>query len=138
MPGIPAGHGHTCALTTTGGVRCWGYNDLGQLGDGTRTNRTSPPESDVVSGVGAIAAGYAHTRALMTTGGVRCWGQDRTSPPESDVLSGVQAIAVGHGHTCALMTTGGVRCWGYDRYGQLGNGCASYCGMPRTVPGICR
>jgi alpha-tubulin suppressor-like RCC1 family protein len=58
----------------SGGVRCWGENIQGQLGDGTTTNRSIPPTSDVLSGVAAIAAGNAHTCALMTTGGIRCWG----------------------------------------------------------------
>jgi alpha-tubulin suppressor-like RCC1 family protein len=73
---ITAGELHTCALTSTGGVRCWGYNTYGQLGDSTTTNCSSPPTSDVLTGVQAITAGYEHTCALMTTGGVRCWGQN--------------------------------------------------------------
>jgi alpha-tubulin suppressor-like RCC1 family protein len=71
---VAVGTRHTCALMTTSGVRCWGSNEYGQLGDGTLTSRRTPPTIDVLSGVQAIAAGDYHTCALMTTGGVRCWG----------------------------------------------------------------
>jgi len=59
---------------SNGGVRCWGLNDNGQLGDGTTTSRSTPPTSDMLTGVQAITADYAHTCALMGTGGVHCWG----------------------------------------------------------------
>jgi alpha-tubulin suppressor-like RCC1 family protein len=76
---IATGCSHTCALMTTGGVRCWGYNGYGQLGDGTTADfSTTPPTSDILSGVQAITAGHWNTCALMTTGGVRCWGDNRT------------------------------------------------------------
>ena len=39
---VSTGGGHTCALTTEGGLKCWGDNYWGQAGDGTRTNRTTP------------------------------------------------------------------------------------------------
>ena len=44
-----------------------------QLGDGTNTNRNTPP-ADVLTSVAAIAAGNDHTCALTTAGGMRCWG----------------------------------------------------------------
>ena len=63
-----------CALFSGGGVRCWGANGAGQLGDGGGANRGSPPVVDALAGVTAVAAGAAHTCALSSDGGVRCWG----------------------------------------------------------------
>jgi len=42
--GVSTGPGlaHTCGITTENRIYCWGYNILGQLGDGTLTNRSTP------------------------------------------------------------------------------------------------
>ncbi|MES1204693.1 MAG: chromosome condensation regulator RCC1 [Pseudomonadota bacterium] len=131
---ISAGAHHTCVLTAEGGVRCWGLGRDGQLGDGARADRASPPAVDVFTGAAAVGAGAAHTCLLTAEGGVRCWGLNgdgqlgdgtltaRTAPGDEDVLTGVKAIAVGAAHTCALLATGGVRCWGRNHAGQLGDG----------------
>jgi alpha-tubulin suppressor-like RCC1 family protein len=74
---IAAGDSHTCVLTTGGGVKCWGYNVSGALGDGTTTFRVTAV--DVIglgSGVAEIAVGYFHTCVLTTGGGVKCWGSN--------------------------------------------------------------
>jgi len=98
---IATGDNHTCTLMKTGGVRCWGGNANGQLGDGTALDRSIPPASDVLGGVQAIATGGNHTCALTKTGGVRCWGHnddgqlgdgstnDRLAPTSTDMLGGV-------------------------------------------------
>lgn len=131
---IAVGVSHVCALMETGGVRCWGDNQYGQLGDGSTTNRSTMPAHDVLGDVQAIAAGGYHTCALMKSGGIRCWGQNdrgqlgdgtttnRLVPPATDLLADVQAIAMNTYETCVVMKNGGVLCWGDNEYGQLGDG----------------
>ena len=72
---LTAGGIHTCAVTGAGGVKCWGYNVYGRLGDGTATMSTVPVDvSGLASRVSAVSGGLAHTCAITIDGGVSCWG----------------------------------------------------------------
>jgi len=147
---VTAGRYHSCALTSIGGVKCWGYNSYGELGDGTTTNRdTAGAVSGLTGPATAVSAGSYHTCALSTAGGVKCWGAnsggqlgdgttgDRSTPVDVvGLTTGVTMIAVGASHTCALTTTGGVRCWGFNSNGQVGDGTTSSRSAPVTVPGL--
>ena len=73
---IAAGYVHTCALTNVGSVKCWGWGEHGQLGDGTTTFSHATPVdvNGLTGGVLTIAAGDVYTCVAMSTGGVKCWG----------------------------------------------------------------
>ena len=151
---IAVGTWHSCAVTNAGGVKCWGSNHSGQLGDGTTTDSTTPVD---VVGLGApaiaVSAGKGHTCALVTGGGVKCWGWnqsgqlgDGTGGSTGDFSAipvgvvglegGVVAIAAGSVHTCALTTAGNVKCWGWNAHGQLGDGTTFDSTTPVDVVGL--
>ncbi|MBO9662541.1 hypothetical protein [Dokdonella sp.] len=147
---VGAGFVHSCALTTVGGVKCWGNNDQGQLGDGTTTNRATP--TDVLtleSGIAAIATSASYSCALTDRGGAKCWGDNSdgqlgdgstvshtVARDVSGLTTGIVALAAGASHSCALTTSGGVKCWGNNGSGQLGNGGTTDSPVPVDVGGL--
>ena len=148
---IAAGDDHTCAVTTQGAVKCWGYNNFGQLGDGTYETRNTPVDvSRLTGGTTAVAAGAAHTCAWTVRGEVMCWGNnelgqlgDGSEAPSRatpDVVSGltegIAALTAKGAHTCILTETGGIQCWGQNKYGQLGDGTAQNQFSPVKVTGL--
>ncbi|MFT3914562.1 MAG: hypothetical protein QM704_10725 [Anaeromyxobacteraceae bacterium] len=141
---VSAGFAHACALTSGGGVKCWGSNDHGQLGDGTTTDRSRPVDVVLPAPATAVGVGFFHTCAAAG-GKVYCWGDNATGslgdgshvPSPSPVLvpgvTGTVELGAGggrtggttvfdYGHSCARDAQGAIRCWGGNESGQLGNG----------------
>lgn len=148
---LSAGYRHTCAIDAGAGVRCWGDNTHGQLGDGSRTNRALPVRvKHLESGVVAVtASSYRQTCALRANGEVLCWGDaipgeggyaQATVPSRVPGLgpgSGVTAITNGDAHGCALKSNGALLCWGWNEYGQVGIGTsAEKMELPSQVVGF--
>ena len=146
---VAVGQNHTCALTTTDEIRCWGDNFAGQLGapspscglrDCSRVPIAVQCPSGEVCKFRALAAGGDHTCAVDTNGKAWCWGEDgslatgdsslgalpnhtqRRIPAFTDlgVPADFVAIDTDFSHTCAVSAAQDVFCWGDNSFGQIG------------------
>jgi alpha-tubulin suppressor-like RCC1 family protein len=131
-------------------VHCWGNNDEGQLGSGTRAPAPGPVRVRRITAARSVAAGVAHTCAALADGTVACWGNDgygqrggttfglRTAEPVrvAGIVSAT-SVTAGRNHTCALLAGGAVVCWGSNLQGQLGNRTGAVSpSVPVVVEGI--
>jgi cysteine-rich repeat protein len=91
---IGAGQNHTCAILDDGHVKCWGYNNNGQLALGSAVGYGDAP--------GEMGDNLPFVKL----------GIDKTA----------QAISIENAYSCALLNGGNVKCWGFNAYGQLGQG----------------
>lgn len=147
----------SCALLTTGKVRCWGDNEYGQLGLGNTDiigdNELPDIASDAEIGTDAvdISCGGLHCCALFDNGKVRCWGDNKYGSlgngntdnigddemPNTidfvDIGDGITSVSAGGKHTCVQFESGDVRCWGDNSSGQLGYGNTTVIGDDETA-----
>jgi alpha-tubulin suppressor-like RCC1 family protein len=140
---VATGEEFSCAVKQNGSAACWGANNVGQLGDGSITDKTIATDVFGLNSVRSIAANYAHACALKQDGTVACWGWNgngqlgdgtttyKTVATTVSGLVNVEAITTGVFHTCALKQDSSVACWGANTAGQLGDGTKF---MTRTLP----
>lgn len=137
---LAAGTDHACAVHSGNAASCWGVNEGGQLGDGTRRARSTPGAvawTARPTAVTEIAAGDFHSCATGVAGGgalsAWCWGSNlagelgngMTSPSLSPVtVLGTMmpsGLAASSRHTCATSTDMlHLQCWGSNPYGEAG------------------
>jgi len=126
---LSVGWVHSCALTTSGSVKCWGRNGTSQLGTGTAESHLTVPTA--VSGEGTysqVAVGSLHTCAILTTGKLQCWGgwiangqgANAAVPTDVGTETDYTFVSAGDGFTCAIRSGGALYCWGYGDSGKLG------------------
>jgi len=144
---VDAGARHSCALNVAGAAFCWGFNDSGRVGDGTRTDRLVP--TPVAAGLrfATVSAGFYHTCGVTTSGAAYCWGGNiggalgdgtpTTRLVPTPVAGGLTfaALSAGSYHTCGLTTSGAAYCWGGNIGGALGDGTTSDRLVPTAVVG---
>lgn len=149
---VAVGYAHSCALLEDGKVQCWGQNNYGELGDGTKKESELPVSVVGLSRVSMISAGgYKTCAVLKSSGEVRCWGNNhsgqlgngsKTSPQVSTTplevigLDDVERIDVGTVATCAVRKGGKAYCWGDNRERTLGNGESADSAVPTLVTNI--
>jgi|GEM_PF-622059 len=131
LSNIGLGSFHSCAITSSGSLQCWGRNNYGQLGDASNTIRTSPVTVTGGDTWTQVAAGNDHTCGLTSSGAVKCWGYNNDgqlgdgsttsrSSPVTAVASGAVSISTGQDFSCATLSPRGIKCWGRNVSGQLG------------------
>ena len=129
---LAGGETHTLILKPDGTVWSMGLNNVGQLGDSTNTQRSTPVQVSGLSDIVAIAAGGYHSMAITSTGNLYLWGYNSsgqlgtgntttTNYPVQSSLTNVVAIAAGRDHSLALQSDGDIYSFGLNT-----NGCLIY------------
>jgi hypothetical protein len=130
--GIAAGGDNSCTALLSGGVRCWGDNSAGQLGNGTLAGSNLPVTVSGITTAVGVSTGEAHTCARRSDGRLLCWGAngagqlgDGNTGNSALPLNVIQTIfatsvVAGGNHTCALRADSAALCWGSNGLSQLG------------------
>lgn len=148
---LAGGSALTCGHDTTGIVWCWGFNNAGQLGDGTTTTR------HIAAPVLATAGGASFTGGEDIISGDNfactkkgsaywCWGNDgdtqfgdgsnATNHPNPVKLATTSAIGLGNYHACWINADTSISCAGANYHGQMGNGSGNdFLGVDQQTPG---
>ena len=140
---------HTCgvSLGLAGSVYCWGRNSVGQIGDGTTTDRSSPVPISGGQSFATVGVGTSHSCGRSSTGAAICWGWNFSGqigvPWDSLGMSSQPVmvsggftfvnVQVGDSHTCGIADDARVHCWGTNAFGRLGIGAPSF-GSHLPVP----
>jgi cysteine-rich repeat protein len=138
---IWAGLSTACAQVGTLGVKCWGRNQYGGLGNGNTENRgldladLGDELEFTLTGTVTEMALFDQTACAIKEGALLCWGNNGLGnlgagdnraqallPVGISLPQQAKSVAIGLGHTCVVLETGEVKCWGEGYAGGLGLG----------------
>ena len=145
---------HTCAISNSDELFCWGVNYEGQVGDGTYNNVNTPQKVQFQSSQASIVVelsvgGFGNSCAVLVDSSTYCWGinargylgdgswQNSLTPVSVSLPEGSEVVEIssGHEHSCALLANDQIMCWGFGNEGVLGNGEHQDVGSPQYVSG---
>jgi alpha-tubulin suppressor-like RCC1 family protein len=138
---VSLGGYHSCAVLNNDVLKCWGYNNMGQLGGNLSGENYLIPKAVAIYqgtesvGVKSVSVGGFHTCAVLVNDQLYCWGDnskgqlgvnsriDSVVPQNVPVGEniGVKQVALGYQHSCAVLTNGKITCWGANWSGQVGD-----------------
>jgi alpha-tubulin suppressor-like RCC1 family protein len=142
---ISAGWFHTCGVASDNRAYCWGQNVVGQLGDGTTTQRARPTLVATSLRFVMVSAGSAHTCGITTDNRAFCWGDNQWGQlGDGTITRRLTPMAVAGGrhfsqvhsgsvHTCAVNLVDAAFCWGLNTSGWLGNNTTTASRIPVNV-----
>jgi len=148
---VATGDFHSAAIKTDGTLWTWGRNNIGQLGDNSSPDTSSPIQT-VAGGTdwAQVACGEFHSAAIKTDGTLWSWGYNGSGEfgdgtttsaqpsPVQTIAGGTDwsSVACGNNHTIATKTDGTLWIWGHNFYGQLGDNSTTNRSSPvQTIPG---
>jgi alpha-tubulin suppressor-like RCC1 family protein len=145
LSSVAAGGGHSCAVTATGHLWCWGFNNDGQLGVATPSVSTVPVEVPGLTDVRSVTVGALHTCAIRRSGELFCWGSNQfgqlgggpaaggPNPVNVPNFNAFADASAGFSHTCAVTADHRTLCWGSNDTGQLGVDPSAYPMSPTPI-----
>ena len=143
---VSLGMGHSMVIKSDGTLWAWGSNYDGQLGDGTRENRSTPIK--IMEGVVQVSVGsYSFTLAIKSDGSLWVWGNNefgqlgdgtnlRKITPIK-IMDDVAQVSArggdGSAYSMAIKSDGSLWAWGYNWLGRLGDGTIEYKNAPVKI-----
>ncbi|HJL15726.1 MAG TPA: hypothetical protein RMH99_08725 [Sandaracinaceae bacterium LLY-WYZ-13_1] len=127
---VSVGFYHSCAVTQSRSVFCWGSNEAGQLGNRSFVRSLEPVQVEITDVVtmdsyGRFFTSFAgYSCAVLGSGEVDCWGMNYAGQLGDDSMdpsnvpravpgvSGAADVATSNEFACAVVDGGAIDCWG--------------------------